>query len=135
MMDNARALMSDDAAVYEQGARAFLAACPVSSVPAPFVEDALAWMLRVPVGVRRALLSRNEDFRAEIEALRVPFGIVHGAEDRVVLPSVGRDAARASPDARFVEMAGVGHLPWVEAEAAFEEEMRALVERARPGAV
>ncbi len=124
MMDNARALMSDDSAVYERGARAFLAACPATPVPTAFFEDALAQMLRVPALVRRALLSRTEDFSEEIARSRVPLAIVHGTDDRVVLPSVAREAAKRRPDAQRVEMPGVGHLPWVEAPGAFEESLR-----------
>lgn len=44
----------------------------------------------------------------------VPSLVVWGAEDGLALPVVGRGFAEAIPGARFVEVAGAGHLPHVE---------------------
>lgn len=124
MMDHARALMSEDAAVYEAGARAFVAACPALPISPADAESALTQMLRVPAHVRRALLSRSEDFNDDIARSKVPLTILQGGADKVVLSALARRTAALRPDARFIELPGVGHLPFLEAQPAFEAALK-----------
>ncbi|GIF68602.1 alpha/beta hydrolase [Asanoa ishikariensis] len=44
-----------------------------------------------------------------LKTLRVPTLVLHGARDPLARPSAGRHIAAAVPDARYVELAGVGH--------------------------
>ena len=50
-----------------------------------------------------------------LRRLRVPTVVVAGAEDRLATVANGRRLAELIPGARYVELAGVGHLPPLEA--------------------
>ncbi len=58
------------------------------------------------------------DWRLELESLAVPTLVVAGREDPHPLEGA-REYAEALPEATFVALDGVGHLPWIEAPAAF----------------
>jgi pimeloyl-ACP methyl ester carboxylesterase len=45
----------------------------------------------------------------ELRRLRLPATVIHGWEDRVIMPSGGLATARAIPDSRLVMFAGMGH--------------------------
>jgi pimeloyl-ACP methyl ester carboxylesterase len=124
MMNHARALMSDDAAVYEAGARAFCAESAATPRGAGELDRAVRAMLGVPAHVRRALLSRGEDYSAEIAACEAPVATLHGTLDRVVWPALSRHVASLRPGVRSFELEGVGHLPWLEAPEPFESALR-----------
>ena len=59
-----------------------------------------------------ALLRMNKeiDIRNVLPAVRVPTLILHGAEDEIVPPAAARYLASRIPEARYVELRGVGHL-------------------------
>jgi pimeloyl-ACP methyl ester carboxylesterase len=44
-------------------------------------------------------------------SLRLPVLLVHGDRDRLVPVAAARDIARRHPTWRFLELAGVGHVP------------------------
>lgn len=129
MMSNARALLSDDPAAYELGARAFLSGCTSRPLPPPLAESTLAAMLRVPAHVRRAYLSRSDDFSAELAQCAVPLATVHGDDDRVVLPAMSELVARVAPAAQTTFIEGAGHASWLDAPAAFDVALRGLAAR------
>jgi pimeloyl-ACP methyl ester carboxylesterase len=68
----------------------------------------------VSPGMMEALyrMNRDIDIRHVLPAVRVPTLVLHGAEDRIVPPEVGRYVAAQIPSARFIEIAGAGHLAW-----------------------
>jgi non-heme chloroperoxidase len=136
MMNNARALMSDDPAAYEAGARAFLAASAAAPLAQGELERAARAMLGVPAHVRRALLARGEDYTPEIAGCEAPVATLHGTLDEVVWPALSRHVASLRPGVRSFELEGVGHLPWLEAPERFEAALRswlaASTERDRP---
>lgn len=55
------------------------------------------------------------DLRRVVRSIDVPTLLVHGASDRVIRPRWSRRIAATIPDARFVELEGVGHTPQEEA--------------------
>ena len=126
MLSHARALLSDDPEQYEAGARAFVAACSKVPLDEAFVEQAIAQMKRVPVHVRRAFLSRSEDFSAEIARCRAPIVTVHGSADEVVLPAMSDHVRKLVPSSVFVGLEEVGHVPWLEAPNPFVRTLREL---------
>ena len=128
MMDNVRALMAEDPAAYEAGARAFIAAASARAVDG--AEALVEAMLRVPAHARRALLMRSEDFSAEFAASKVPLAIIQGDADLVVLPALARQTAAARPDATFTTLEGVGHAAWHEAPEEFGAALSGFVNRA-----
>jgi pimeloyl-ACP methyl ester carboxylesterase len=73
---------------------------------------------------QRAILARP-DQRGWLGALRVPTLVLAGGADRVTPPELGREIAALIPAARFVEIAGAGHLPPMEQPAPVAAAMRA----------
>ena len=132
MMDHVRGLISSDPAVYAASAQAFAAGCAATSgaVDAAYVQQRIAAMARVPAYVRRALLTRDEDYVPELARGSFPLAAVHGELDRVVLPSLTEHVKQNAPRTVVTTLAGVGHLPFVEAGAAFDRALLELVERA-----
>ncbi len=66
-------------------------------------------------GRQLAACVAERDRTADLRLLRMPALVVHGALDRVILPSGGRATAAAIPHAELMEVPGMGHdLPrWV----------------------
>ena len=60
-------------------------------------------LLRLLVDPRR--------YRAAMASIRVPVLLVHGDRDRLVPVAAARDIARRHPAWRYLELAGVGHVP------------------------
>lgn len=118
MMDHVRGLIAAEPAVYEAAARAFTAGCSAAA-SAEYAEARLAAMLRVPAHVRRALLTRDESYVDELARGRYPLTCLHGAADPVVLPALSAHVGAQVPRAHVTLLAGVGHVPFVEAEADF----------------
>lgn len=129
MLSNARALLSDDPEQYEAGARAFVAACSKAPLDHAFVERTVEQMKRVPAHVRRAFLSRSEDFSREIAGCEAPIVAVHGSSDEVVLPAMSEHVRNLVPGCVFVGLEEVGHLPWLEAPDPFLRTVRELTAR------
>jgi len=128
MMANARGLMSEDPATYAATARAFIEACSARPLEAARVDASVQAMLRVPPHVRRALLSRAEDYSVELERCGRPVATLHGALDQVVLPSMSSEVVLAcARSERGTWLPEVGHAPFLEATQAFEDALAAFV--------
>ena len=52
------------------------------------------------------------DVRAILPTIHVPTLVLHRRGDRVVNRRAGQELARQIPDARYVELGGIDHLPW-----------------------
>jgi pimeloyl-ACP methyl ester carboxylesterase len=106
-----------------------------AAIPAGLVERSVALVERQSdvAGTDRAFLSasrslawtlvRARRFRAVLSAIPVPVLLVHGDRDQLVPIDAARAIARAHPAWRFVELAGGGHLPQLQAP----EELAALI--------
>lgn len=79
-------------------------------------------MARVPAATYRRALDCLVGFdrQAALAHIGVPTLLVGGAFDRVAAPAVMQQMAQQIPNARYVEMAGVGHLMNLEAPDAFD---------------
>ncbi len=53
------------------------------------------------------------DVTPVLETLQVPTLVLHRADERAVPPIVGREMAEAIPGARYVQVPGIDHIPWV----------------------
>jgi pimeloyl-ACP methyl ester carboxylesterase len=71
-------------------------------------------MDRAFLGAARSLLRLLVDprrYRKAMASIRVPVLLVHGDRDRLVPVAAARDIARRHPTWRYIELAGVGHVP------------------------
>jgi 3-oxoadipate enol-lactonase len=68
-------------------------------------------------GACRALAAL--DLSSELSSIRNPVLVVVGSQDPATPPALGRDLAERLPDARMIEMPGVGHAPHVEDPKSF----------------
>ena len=68
------------------------------------------------------------DLRTAVPHLDVPATVVTGEHDILTPPKHGRRLAEDLPQARLVEIDGVGHMTPIEAPDVLEREIRALVE-------
>ena len=76
------------------------------------------------------------DRQVALADIRVPTLLIGGEFDRVAAPAVMKQMAQAIPNARYVEMAGIGHLMNLEAPDTFDrillDFLREPAPRARP---
>ncbi len=96
---------------------------------APSADEAMArwWAARTRAaaspGAARALILMNSemDVRHVLPAIRVPTLVLHRSGDRDARVEEGRYLAERIPGARFVELPGEDHVPWIDAEGLLEE--------------
>jgi 3-oxoadipate enol-lactonase len=88
----------------------------------PWPQDAEAF-------ARQGHAVHHHDTRDRVEEISVPCLVVVGEFDAVNPPRVARDLADRLPDAELVIMPGVGHMPHVEDQARFREEIERFLER------
>jgi class 3 adenylate cyclase len=74
-------------------------------------------------GAARALIEMNSriDVRDVLGAVRVPALVLHRHGDRDSRVEEGRFIAERIPEARFVELPGVDHVPWIDAGQILDE--------------
>ena len=70
---------------------------------------------------RQANAAMGHETRSQLWAVRVPTLVLSGEFDLVNPPRVARELVDLIPGARYLELAGVGHLPHVEEVGAFRE--------------
>jgi len=89
---------------------------PTAGRDPQFVARLSRWFRRAASpGAALALARMNTqiDIRAVLPAIRVPALVLHRTRDRDVKIDEGRWIASQIPNARFVELPGDDHLPWV----------------------
>jgi pimeloyl-ACP methyl ester carboxylesterase/class 3 adenylate cyclase len=87
-----------------------------------------------PAGIRALLgITQATDARHVLPAVRVPTLVLHRADDRVVLADGGRYVAEHIPGARYVELPGFDHFPWVGDTDAVLDEIDEFVTGTRHG--
>jgi pimeloyl-ACP methyl ester carboxylesterase/DNA-binding winged helix-turn-helix (wHTH) protein len=68
-------------------------------------------------------MNSDADIRSVLPSIRVPTLVVHRTGDRCLLAEEGRYLASRIPGARFVELAGIDHLPFVGDQASILNEV------------
>jgi class 3 adenylate cyclase len=81
-----------------------------------------------------ARVAFDSDMRSILPAIRVPSLVIHRTDDRAVRVEQGRYIANHIPGARYVELPGVDHLPWVEG-GDIADEIEEFVTGSRPAAM
>lgn len=131
MRDALPDVLSEDAEVAEKAMRGFvtgMSASKLAARPNALGAALLGDALRVPAQVRGALFRRNVTSADVLAAVTVPALVIHGDADAVVDIDAGRFTARTVPDARLRVFEGVGHLPFLERQAQFDEVLGAFAE-------
>jgi pimeloyl-ACP methyl ester carboxylesterase len=87
-------------------------------------------------GAARAVLEMTLeiDVRDILSAIRVPTLILHRSGDRRIDVGAGRNIAERIPNARFVELPGIDHLPWVGDSDAIVDEVEEFLTGSRHAA-
>ncbi len=114
-----------------EAAIAFLDGCYGKKPGEADFRRALAYNMRVPAAVRRAISGWSTDASQTIAALRkvrVPTLITHGREDSVVLPAAVDMTLSAMPHARLSWFDDCGHSPFCEDAARFNNELMAFAQ-------
>jgi len=90
-------------------------------------------LITSPAGFRElADVRRNSDVRAVIPLIQAPTLVLHRAGDRIVPVDQGRYLGQAIPNARFVELPGDDHIPFVGDADAIIDEVQEFLTGARP---
>jgi pimeloyl-ACP methyl ester carboxylesterase len=95
----------------------------------PSADEAMArwWAARARAaaspGAARSLITMNSeiDVRAVLPVIRVPTLVLHRSGDLDSRSDEGRYIAERIPGARFVELAGDDHVPWIDADQVVDE--------------
>ena len=99
--------------------------------PDPATHRAWARYLRAGAspGMARDLMLMNGelDVRDALADVRSPTLVIHRTDDRWIGVANGRYLAEAIPEARFVELAGADHRPWLEDADAVLDQVEAFV--------
>ncbi|MGW7548836.1 alpha/beta fold hydrolase [Streptomyces sp. NPDC054770] len=107
------------------------------TVERPLAEDTAQALLdaglRTPPRVCVALLQRPLDRSATAAGVSVPWLVVQGARDRVVLPAAAAHIAAVQPAAEVQLWEGTGHSPFLEEPDRFNEQLTAFVGRSASG--
>lgn len=100
-------------------------------VQEPSAEDLylmLGYSVSVPPYVRQALFSRSLDNDDLLPKIRKPVLITHGADDAIVNPAVVAQHKASMTHAQIHVMANVGHAPFWDDAASFNQRLRAFSE-------
>jgi non-heme chloroperoxidase len=108
--------------------RSLLRMCFARQLPAEELFLMLGYNVSVPPYVRQANLSRSVDNDDVLSRIRKPVLIVQGTLDSIVKPAVVDQIRASVPHAQVEVMSEVGHAPFWEDAAAFNQRLRAFVE-------
>lgn len=104
----------------------FVRDCFASPISIETFYKTLGYNLIVPPAVRKGLFSRRLDNDDVLSSISIPTAVVHGQSDEIVLPVSGEHIASLVPHAHRQMFDQVGHCPFVEAPAAFDDVIRSL---------
>ena len=93
------------------------------------LETGLCSSVSVPPQVLGALVSRQIDSDDVLTGLRVPVLVTHGSKDQIVSPSMGHHILQVCPAAQVSWYDAVGHAPFLEDPARFNQELAELARR------
>jgi pimeloyl-ACP methyl ester carboxylesterase len=122
------AALSDEPQVAVPALVTFGEAMTSRPLPGAYAQALLGSSLSVPPSVRGALFRRDVGSEDVLAAIDVPALVIHGRKDKIVDPSAGEYAAGKIPGVRARWLEGVGHLPFAEAPAEFNAELRSFAE-------
>jgi non-heme chloroperoxidase len=129
---NFPAMLSEDLATNIGGTRGFLRACFERQPTEDEFEIMLSFNMVVPPAVRAAIMARPPNPGDVLAGIRCPALVTHGMADRILLVTLGKFTAATVPGAKLSLYDGVGHAPFWEDAARFNQELAAFVRSANP---
>jgi pimeloyl-ACP methyl ester carboxylesterase len=119
-------LFSRDVEESTAGLQSFIRLATSAEMTAEDFYLALGYNSIVSPHVRQELLSRTLSHDDLLERLTTPVLIVHGLEDRIVLPAMSQHHERLIPHAKTSYYRGIGHSPFLEDADRFNAELLAF---------
>jgi pimeloyl-ACP methyl ester carboxylesterase len=119
-------LFATDVDESSTGLQAFVRMCRSTDADPTEFYSILGYNSVVSPLVRQAMMSRTVDHSEVFAQLETPALIVHGLDDRVILPAMSEHLAGLMPSAHTSFYAGVGHSPFLESSQRFNDELRAF---------
>jgi non-heme chloroperoxidase len=120
---------STDAEESTRSLRSLLLLCVTQELPPEDLYLLLGCSVSVPPYVRQSLLSRSIDNDDLLPKLRKPALIVQGERDAIVKRAAVDQHKAALPHAEVAMIPNVGHTPFWDEAAAFNERLRMFCER------
>jgi pimeloyl-ACP methyl ester carboxylesterase len=119
---------ADVAALPEESLQAHVALAREQFADMPWTHGAFLQAARSLL----RLLADKRGYHAMAKGVTAPTLLLQGAEDRLVPAANSRELAALRPDWTYVELAGIGHVPMLEAPDAFTEAVLRWWERSQP---
>ena len=116
-------MMSTDLAENIVATRQFIVNCQTGPPNDQDREQALAYNMMAPRGVREAMFSRALDFESVLKATKVPVLVTHGAADAIINPAMSELILSWVPQAKKSFYQGIGHAPFREDPERFNQEL------------
>ncbi|MEM7239437.1 MAG: alpha/beta hydrolase, partial [Pseudomonadota bacterium] len=111
----------------------FLKSCTAAPLSKRDLATMTGFNMLCPAAVRRHMLTRDEDYRPDLNRVTKPCLITYGEADRVCLPELALEAKAALPHAQVSAFAGAGHCPFWEQSERFNRELAAFAAKAQEG--
>lgn len=124
-----RGLLATDAAASMAALTQLVALTTRAPLPPHEFYTALGYNAFVPPYVRRGLFTRTLFGADVLPTLRVPVLVVHGEDDRIVLPASSVLIARQVPHAEQIVYPECGHMPFAELPERFAADLAAFMRR------
>ena len=128
-LDYAQNACSEDQEIALKAIQDFLREAVKKSIDPDAAQLAMGWNMLVRPQVRAHLISREEDFTAELAEMTKPALVTYGASDTVILPSMATVIQRHVRDCEMSEYPGVGHVPFLEEPVRFNRELSTFAHR------
>lgn len=125
-------MLSENVAENVSATRSYLRRSFSQAPPQEDFELMLGCAMMVPIAVRRSMIGPSIDMDAALAALEAPVLVMHGGQDAVVLPEMGRYTASRAPRAQFSPYEGCGHAPFYEAAERFNRSLGQFMKETRP---
>ncbi|NDW07512.1 alpha/beta fold hydrolase [Jiella pacifica] len=123
-----RAMAERELAPSVEASVQFGRACFTTPPPQAEMEVFLACSAVTPNSVREALVGRPAEYAETLQKIDVPTLVIHGEQDRVLLPATAEHTARMVKNAKLLVYEGIGHTPFWEASDRFDADVTAFIE-------
>jgi non-heme chloroperoxidase len=123
---------TEDLAQSIETTKAFIRGCFEKQPTAEEFETILAFNMVVPAKIRAWLRRPAPSYEQALKAVAVPTLVTHGVEDRILGIGLGKYLVATVPGAKASFYQGIGHAPFWEDAARFNQELSEFVKSTAP---